>query len=759
MSQSLYLQPAAGTTLLAVTFSYITADNVQVIPRTQAQREAGEDFDVGNALAEGSGYTFLSAGQIQLTTPAGGTEDYLIRRATERPPLVTHQPGVFSSRKANLLSTQGSYIDEEQDNALAESLGRALRVPYGETVPIMPDLATRKGKYLGFSGVSGYPLALAGVGDELLRADLASLLAGAGATLVAADDGASGAQFTTLQGLVNKLRSAAGVNILPYGSDQAYSDGTIPNELVPRVTLAGLANVQAKANKVAFVHDTGKEGHWVCKAGAAPFTDNYNGLYKASATAGFYWKRIWDGRNAEAEWFGIQSGTGGGAAADLNNTIIYEALTLTASLGAILWLKAKDYWFSSVIRLDLPYMKLYGMGCLYTDTVDQATRIISTSDTDQVVELGPNSLPGGGISSFPQGIEFRDCYVTRSVAPSIASDCRGVLMRYVLYCMMVNIKSNGSMIGFEERGTVHSFKINCQAVRAGAGSGAGTDYFVGHYANGNFSIGAAGSNASLYNVDCTAGCNYGPLQSASGSIGFKADAGFTDVWYWNPETTNFYLAQGVFGNDATGLVFSNTDFLIDHPIHDQFTWAGIYVTDVATSGSVEIENPYYGPSTSARAAYYVNSSEGAVISRGGQFVMGGAPLVQAILLASGRGMDILDFPVILEHGNNYPVIGIGDLKDSRIEAFAKNPTVSAGAFIQLAGTCDALVIDSKCSGKALAFQYGIQVVGTGDTNCEYRVSGFPSSCLQAANRKLDRNGTPVTAIGLTGTNYAVGVFT
>jgi hypothetical protein len=668
-----------------------------------------------------------------------------------------------SSYGAIAADTDATVLSKLKDDLLAYAEGTAnFRATFAEAIA---DFAVgeyfscaESGELRLYKRIAGAPY-YQDQGDAAAPLNRALMGASGGAALVGADDGDSGSSFANVQEFISKLLSPlpAGVGILPYASDANYSDGTIANELAPRVTLALLADVAPKAGKIAFVHDEGKEGHWVCCAGAVPVTDTYEGLFKASNTPGFHWRRIWDGRNASAEWFGIIANSSGVAAS--NNTIIYAALTTCASIGAILWLKAKDYWFESVVRLDLPYMRLYGMGGLYTDTVDQVTRIISTSATDQVVELGPMGMPGGGINSFPQGIELRDVFVTRSVAPSIASDCRGVLMRYVLYCMMVNVKSSGSMIGFEERGTVHCFKINCQSVRAGAGAGAGTDYFVGHYANGNFSIGTAGGNASLYNVDCTAGCNYGPLQTATGSIGFKADAGFTDVWYWNPETTHFYIAQAVFGNNSEELVFSNTDFMIDHPIHDQFNYAGIYVTDVASAGSVEIDKPYYGPAPGARAAYWVNSSEGATVSRGGQWVMGGAPLVQAIILSSGRAADVVGQAIILEHGNNYPVISIVDMDECHIAVAAKNPTVSAGAFIQLSGSCDAIVIDSKCSGKAAAFQYGIQVVGTGDTNCEYRVTGLASSCLQAANRKLYRNGTPITAIGLTGTNYAVGVFT
>ena len=418
-----------------------------------------------------------------------------------------------------------------------------------------------------------------------------------------------------------------------------------------------------------------------------------------------------------------------------------------------------DYLISGTLKWNKARRVLQGINCQYDGAeAAAATRILISDGSANICQFGLDANPGS-INSQMIESAIRDVYFGRSVAPVIASNCVGVKSQWSLYGYLERVKAADSMIGFRENGVVHLKKIHCSAVRAQAGTGGGTDYFVGHYADGSGSIGAAGGNASLYNIYCNAGCNYGPLQTASGSYGFKADQSFTDVWYWSPETTQFYVGQGVFGNDSAALTFSNTNFTIFHPIHDQFTFAGTYIADIATAGSVAIVEPYYGPATTARAAHWVNSSEGNVTLRGGQFVMGGAPLVQAILLLSSRGCDILGYPVILEHGNNYAACGLSDVNDCRIEVFGKNPTVSAGALVQLAGTCTAVVAVPKCSGKASAWQYGIQVVGAGDNRNEYQVSGLQSGALVAANRKLDRNGTPVTAIGLTGTNYATGVFT
>lgn len=417
-----------------------------------------------------------------------------------------------------------------------------------------------------------------------------------------------------------------------------------------------------------------------------------------------------------------------------------------------------DYLISGTLNWNKENRTLRGAGEKYHDTDAEATRILINNGTDTICYRGPTAQPGT-INAFLKDINIEKVYFGRTVVPVISSDCRGVWSRWTLYGHLTRVKSDGSMIGFEENGVVHLKKEHCEAVRASAGSGGGTDYFIGHYANGGGSIGAAGGNASLYHDKCSAGCNYGPLQTASGSIGFKADQGFTDVWYRDPETVGFYTGQAVFGNDNAGLVFSNVDFIIEHPIHDQFHFAGIYVTDVAASGCLEIENPYYGPATDARAAYYVNSSLGSVRSSGGQWIMGGAPGVQPVLLDSAPNSMLLGFPAIVEAGNTYPIVSCSNSSNCILTVDARNPTISAGAIIQIIGTVNATVVEPKCSGKAAAFQYGIQVVGTGDTNCEYRVSALSSNALPAATRKLDRNGTAVTAAGLSESNYASGVFT
>jgi hypothetical protein len=88
-----------------------------------------------------------------------------------------------------------------------------LRVPEAAVAPL-PVVSARAGKVLGFDG-AGNPtmVAVSGTSDPSLRADLAQQT---GATLVGADDAASGSLFTTVQGFITRLRSSVGAALVGF---------------------------------------------------------------------------------------------------------------------------------------------------------------------------------------------------------------------------------------------------------------------------------------------------------------------------------------------------------------------------------------------------------------------------------------------------------------------------------------------------------------------------------------------------------------
>jgi hypothetical protein len=525
---------------------------------------------------------------------------------------------------------------------------------------------------------------------------------------------------------------------------KAYVDTSILTSAIQWVSLrATMAALGVVAGRRVVI--TGDMSQWEWQVGdftARVASDTLHGIYQPHATIAVTtgcWARLWDGVNGYPEWWGMVPNDNTAAVA---NVAAHNAAHLLCQR---LQYGAADYYFSTTVAVNNENHGITGVGSKYTGRNTAVTRFICTNGSDAVLNIGPAAFPGS-VNALPQGLFATGICVGRSVAPVIASDCRGIVMKWVLYGLLENVLSIGSMVGIEAYGTVHSFEKNCAATRAIAGSGAGTDYWIGNYVNGAGGL-AAGGNASLYVINAVASCDYGPLQTATGTRGFKADLAFTDLWYWNAETTNCYIAQDVIGDLATGLSFSNTDFLNDHPIHDQFKNIGQLISNVNSSGSTETISPYFGPSPGVRACYWVNNAQGATALRGGQFVMGASTTTGAIKLASSHGCDVLAYPVVLEGGSTYPAVEISDVQDSRIEVFAMNANTTGAEVVKVFGTCVNLQVYPRSSGKASAFTYGIHVIATTITRSTFDVSGLNSDNFSAVTKQLDWNGTPVTVAG------------
>lgn len=220
-TQNLYSPLANGQVLLAVPFDIINRDYISV--RTRPHYLATEQLTfIGLELVEGSDYTWISDGQIQLTVPANGNTDYLVERVTPRNPLTVFQAGAFSSARANLNATQTEHTQEEQDDKFAgiyTSLGSTLRSPGGAPLRALP--SNRNGHFLAFDAdgqaVNGTPTG----SDSTLRADIAL---GSGAALV-------GFRRPELGGMTRSVASGfldLWVNVKDFG---ALGDGVADDSL------------------------------------------------------------------------------------------------------------------------------------------------------------------------------------------------------------------------------------------------------------------------------------------------------------------------------------------------------------------------------------------------------------------------------------------------------------------------------------------------------------------------------------------------
>ena len=448
-----------------------------------------------------------------------------------------------------------------------------------------------------------------------------------------------------------------------------------------------------------------------------------------------------------AEWWGAAGGSGTDSGPAINAAII--ALLKVQLMGA-------DYFSSVTIKMQLPHRELCGVGYSYADTTDQVTRILVTSGSLDVMLVGPDAEPAT-INNFQQQNAVRNLVVARSVAPVISSACSGITVQYTLYAQFENVKSNESIYGFEFFGSVYTIVTNCQATRASAGTGAGTDLWYGYYINGFADIGAAGGNASLYLNYCTAGCNL-PALSASGSTGFYANNAFTDVYMESPETVTCTTSISVIGNASATLTASNTDFMIKNSINDQFNDYGIYIRDVNDFGSISITNPYFGPEAGAASCIYVEDSNGSVRIDGGQFVMAGAPACFGITLDNVSNA-IIDLPQILESSTSG--VNAIDAVSCYIAPFCKNyQNTLANAAVQFTSGCNANYVAPFVNGDAGIAALGVQLIGATNGRNEINCTGLNSSAVAGGSaNKLTINGVQVTATGLSGTNLVSGVMT
>lgn len=459
----------------------------------------------------------------------------------------------------------------------------------------------------------------------------------------------------------------------------------------------------------------------------------------------FNWTKTWRGF---PEWWG--------AKADLS---VDCTPAFNAAIIALIWtqLQAGDYLCNTTIFMKQEHRALVGAGSKYSDVPNTVTRILTGDGSQYGMQVGPDTFPGS-INACQKNNLIKDLYFSRLVNPVISSNCVGLEVQYTLMCRVRNVKVAESIIGIRSYGNITPKFDDCESVRSIAGTGAGTDYWRGYWIDGGASIGAAGGNASVYMWRCAAGCNIPALQVTNGT-GFYIDQAFTDIFLDKPETVNCFNGIYVAGNSLTGNTFSNTDMFIDHPIMDQFHNAGIFITQVAEAGSVEINNPYCGPATDARASLWVNSSTAAVTILGGQLVHGGANNVQPVIVLNSSGVQLLG-TMILESGTLYSAVGLGNATNCVIRPTIKNRAVTGQAAVQLSTSVSACIIQPTVMGKASAFTYGIQVVGAVDSHNEYNLSGIDSTCINTGSgNKLVRNGTQITVAGLSGTNLVSGVMT
>ena len=208
-------------------------------------------------------------------------------------------------------------------------------------------------------------------------------------------------------------------------------------------------------------------------------------------------------------------------------------------------LQSGTLWTSGTITMATGQQRLIGQGEDFTAT--HGTRIVVANGTDDVLHLGPDTMPSA-VNNFPSGIRVKDIMLHRAVAPvapvsgsEAAAPC-GLKAKYALRMRLSHIQTYDSSIGFYFGGIVGSTIDDCYNIRATAGSGTGRDiswgFFLDGY-SGTAPVLLAGGNGSIYINRCSA--NSGSPSNVN-NIGMLGKGYLADTF-----VTQFEVAGGQYG--------------------------------------------------------------------------------------------------------------------------------------------------------------------------------------------------------------------
>lgn len=444
-----------------------------------------------------------------------------------------------------------------------------------------------------------------------------------------------------------------------------------------------------------------------------------------------------------AEWWGaVPNDPFADCAAAINASIV--ACSVTQLMGA-------DYYIASAVRHNTPHHTLRGCGQDF-DTLPGVTRILIKGGTLTAVIMGPNSEPAGGINAYTQGIRIEDLCIGRTLAPVIASNPWGLANRWTLFAIVKNVMSSEHIQGFYMGSVVYCKYKDCRAFRSVAGTGSGTDTFIGFNCDGSLGNG----NASLYLDYCNAGLG-GTAVPRANTVGFVLGGAYNDNFLTRPESSTVGYGIQFNGTGSSTLNYGGVDCQITNPILDQCAVAGINFNNTTKYGTISIIGGYTaldGSSTN-QAALIFNNSLSSVKIKEFQCIMGtsksGTPGISA--LNSSR---IDSNSVIKECSGN--AIQLTTVSSSRFVDQIQNDTIAGLASGAVYGSgVSRCYFQNMIDGGAGAWAVGYNMTGAANNYNTWECTGLNSGAVSV---KLILNGVTITGQGIpasNGTDYVTGV--
>lgn len=204
-----------GVTLaFAAPFRYLAADHLEVrriVAGVETVLAYGIAWNATLGLTDVGGTVTLTA------TVAGAT--LKLRRVTPRVQQTDYVTGdSFPAETHELALDRLTMIEQEQDVAAADLSARALLVPVGETVAVLPAAAARANKFLSFNNA----------GAPLLVADVATSVGAAAASAAAAGVSAAAAGVSATGAAASATVAAGYATSRPFEGDNRPTEELLP---------------------------------------------------------------------------------------------------------------------------------------------------------------------------------------------------------------------------------------------------------------------------------------------------------------------------------------------------------------------------------------------------------------------------------------------------------------------------------------------------------------------------------------------------
>ena len=532
-----------------------------------------------------------------------------------------------------------------------------------------------------------------------------------------------------------------------------YTNLFVTNDTSSSFTLAELPDVPASANRIVFVTDSGREGQFVCKVGAAP-SDPLEGIYVASNTAGFYWERIWDEINGHPEWFGAIPNDG--AAGAVNKAAIEACIALCP----VTLFRAADYWLNDTLKISVQYRTVKGEVLSDGYNTGNGTRLICTDATKNVVQIGPDSAPPGGTSAYYRNILVENLCARWSVnltPPSSGSEANAVKAwncQYILKSQIKNCAAWEPIVGFYFYGCVATFVDDCTVFRSVTYGGA-NDFFRGFWPQGSPVI-LAGGNPSLFLNRCSV--SFGNAPSLVKATGLYMTAGWADIFVDDFETSD--VPYGIVCDGTTSTVAAGKlDLHIRNVVIDQCDEVGIEIDVLNELGAITIDGGYIQVNDLGTTSYGVwihgSVNKGQVTIGGGlQLISNDAGgLTNIGIYVSQQSQVSIDETVMLTDWAN-PIALDGGAITGAVNAVINNPNVGNGTTSAIGLNNASLVsVQPTINGKSGAFDNGIYLIGTTNDKVSVDPTRVNSSCV---TNKVNINGNAITTPGYYTTAGASG---